>query len=121
MVTVGNGVGELNVNIQIGAAWTKDFYFYNFDDATQVTTEESLTGATFEFFLKRNIGDRVKTYSLTLGSGISLITYSSNGIRIVSTLAQNSIEEGEYYCELRRTDLDKAKLSGKAILSFDAK
>jgi len=121
METIGLGTGQVNLNIQIGAVWTKDFYFQNYNTLTGAYTDEDLTGSTFSFFLKRNIGDRLKTFNLTLGSGIAFITYVDNGIRITASAAQTSIQEGEYYFELRRTDLDKAKLAGKAFLTFDAK
>ena len=119
MESVGLGTGQLNIKIQIGSVWTKDFYFRSYNSLTGYT-DDNLDGATFSLFLKRFKGDRIKTYTLTLGSGISFITYVSNGIRVTSSVSQNSIEEGEYYWELRRTDLDLAKISGHAYLTYDA-
>jgi len=121
MEVIGNKVAKFDILIQIGAEWTKDIEFYTETTSTGVTAAQSLTGATFSFFLKKNIGDRKKTFNLTLGNGIAIITYTANGIRITATASQTSIEEGDYYFELRRTDLDKAVAAGKAILSFDAK
>lgn len=120
MEELGTGAGQLLIKMQIGAVWIKDFYFRTFNSTTQVYTDDSLSGATFSFFLKRNIGDRLKTFNLTLGNGIAFITYTSNGIRITASASQTSIQEGEYYYELRRTDLDKAVLSGKCILTYNA-
>lgn len=120
METIGLGTGQAILNIQIGAVWTKDFYFQNYNTLTEVYTDEDLTGATFSFFLKKNIGDYKKIFTLTLGSGIGFVTYYTNGIRLTISAVQTSIEEGEYYFELRRTDLDKAKLAGKAFLTFNA-
>lgn len=120
MEEIGTGAGQLVIKMQIGSVWTKDFYFRTYNSTTEVYTDDSLTGTTYSFFLKKNIGDRLKTFNLTLGSGISFITYTSNGIRVTATATQTSIQEGEYYYELRRTDLDKAVLSGKCFLTYDA-
>lgn len=120
MEILGTGSGQLTIKMQIGSVWIKDFYFRSYNSSTGVYTDDSLTGATFSFFLKKFKGDRIKIYNLTLGSGVSFITYTSNGIRVRATAVQQSIEEGEYYYELRRTDLDKAKVSGVAILTYDS-
>lgn len=120
MEELGTGAGQLVIKMQIGAIWIKDFYFRTYNSTTEVYTDESLTGATFSFFLKRNIGDRLKTFNLTLNNGISFLTYYSNAIRVTASASQTSIQEGEYYYELRRTDLDKAVLSGKCFLTYDA-
>ncbi len=119
MEQIGTGAGKAVIYIQINSIWSKQFFFYD-EDANGVQTEQSLSGATFEFFLKRNKGDRLKALSLTLGNGISFVTYYSNGIQVSITAAQSRLEEGEYYCELRRTDLDRAEISCSAWLTFDA-
>jgi hypothetical protein len=120
MEEIGTGAGQLVIKMQIGAAWTKDFYFRTYNSTTDVYTDDTLTGTTYSFFLKKNIGDRLKTFNLTLSNGIAFITYTSNGIRVTATATQTSIQEGEYYYELRRTDLDRAILSGKCFLTYDA-
>lgn len=120
MEEIGTGAGQLVIKMQIGAIWTKDFYFRTYNSTTDVYTDDSLTGTTYSFFLKKNIGDRLKVFNLTLSNGISFITYTSNGIRVTASATQTSIQEGEYYYELRRTDLDKAVLSGKCFLTYDA-
>jgi len=120
MEELGTGAGQLVIKMQIGAIWQKDFYFRTYNSTTEVYTDDSLTGATFSFFLKKNIGDRLKVFNLTLSNGIAFITYTSNGIRVTASATQTSIQEGEYYYELRRTDLDKAVLSGKCFLIYDA-
>tara|TARA_R110000868_G_scaffold164102_1_gene396493 strand:- start:230 stop:598 length:369 start_codon:yes stop_codon:yes gene_type:complete len=120
MEEIGTGAGQLTIRMQIGSVWIKDFYFRSYNSTTDVYTDDSLTGATFSFFLKKFKGDRLKIYNLTLGSGVAFITYSSNAIRVTASASQQSIEEGEYYYELRRTDLDKAKVSGVAILTYDS-
>jgi len=106
--------------MQIGSIWQKDFIFRTYNSVTEVYTDESLTGATFSFFIKKFKGDRLKVFNLTLGNGIAFITYTSNQIRVTASATQTSIQEGEYYYELRRTDLDKAVVSGLAYLTFDA-
>ena len=121
MDSVGTGAGKLNLNIQIGSAWSKNFTFKLYNSTTGVYTDDVLTGATFSFFVKKNIGDRVKVFNLTLSNGIQFITYYDNVIKVTISASQTSIEEGEYYWELRRTDLDKAKISGLAYFSYDAK
>lgn len=121
METLNLGTGHLNINMQIGSTWQKDFIFRTYNSATETYTDDVLTGATFSFFLKKFKGDRVKMFNLTLGNGIQFITYTSNQIRVTASAVQTSIQEGEYYYELRRTDLDKAVVSGFAYLNFDAK
>lgn len=121
MESIGTGAGQLVIQGQIGSVWTKDFYFRDYNTTTEVYTDENLTGTTWAFFLKRFEGDRLKTFNLTLGSGIAFITYTTNGIRVTASATQTSVEEGEYYFELRRTDLDRAKLSGVFVFSYGAK
>ena len=120
METIGTGAGQLIIKMQIGSVWIKDWYFRTLNPTTGVYTDDDLTGATFSFFLNTNKGDRLKVYNLTLGNGIAFITYTSNAIRVTATVAQQSIEEGEYYFELRRTDLDRAKVTGLAYLTYDS-
>jgi hypothetical protein len=120
METIGTGAGQLNIKMQIGSVWTKDFIFRSLNQASGAYTDDNLTGATFSFFLKKFKGDRLTIFNLTLGNGISFITYTSNQIRVTASAVQTSIEEGEYYYELRRTDLDRAKVTGFAYLTFDS-
>jgi len=120
METIGTGAGQLNIKMQIGSVWIKDFIFRSYNSTTEVYTDDDLTGATFSFFLKKFKGDRVKMFNLTLGNGIEFITYVDNQIRVTASATQTAIEEGEYYFELRRTDLDKAKVSGLCYLVYDS-
>ncbi len=73
---------------------------------------------TWEFFVKRYVGDRVKIISLTLGNGISFPVYTTDQIQIILQAAQTDITEGEYYYELRRTDLLIPYLNGPATFSL---
>jgi len=120
METLGTGAGQLNIKMQIGSIWVKDFIFRTYNSATGIYTDDDLSGATFSFFLKRFKGDRLRIFNLTLNNGIQFITYTSNQIRVTASASQMSIQEGEYYYELRRTDLDKAKVTGFAYLTFDS-
>lgn len=120
MESAGLGTGQLNLKIQIGAVWTKNFVFKNYSSVTGLYTDEDISTKTFSFFVKKNKGDRLKIFNLTNGNGITVTVYTTNEITISISAAQTNIEEGEYYWELRRTDLDKAKLAGLAYFTFDA-
>lgn len=121
METAGLGTGQLNLNIQIGAVWDQTFTFYIESAITGANVIEDISTKTFSFFVKKFKGDRLKIFNLTNGNGITVPVYSLNQIRIIIPASVTSIEEGEYYWELRRTDLDKAKISGLAYFNFDAK
>lgn len=111
MNTLGTGAGRLNIKLQIGS--TKVIY------VTFVDTDISTW--TFQFFLKTNIGSRIKIFTLSgNGNGISLPVYSTDTIAISLSAANTSQEEGEYYFELRRTDLNIPLLNGGAHLSYNA-
>ena len=120
METIGLGTGQCILKIQIGAIWTKNFIFKDFDPTTGIYTDQDISGKTFSFFVKKNKGDRIKIFNLTNGNGITVPIYSINEIRVSISAVQTNIEEGEYYFELRRTDLDKAKIAGLAYFTFDA-
>lgn len=119
MENVGTGAGNLNLTFQIGSKWYKYFLFRRLSSAG-VYTDEDISTKTFAFFLKKNKGDRVKIFNLTNGNGISVPIYSTNEIRIDVSTSQASIEEGEYYWELRRTDLNAPYISGLAYFVYDS-
>ncbi len=121
METAGLGTGQLNLKIQIGAVWDQTFTFYIQSQSTGSNVIEDISTKTFSFFVKKFKGDRLKIFNLTNGNGITIPIYSINQIRIIIPASiTTSIEEGEYYFELRRTDLDKAKIAGLAYFTFDA-
>jgi len=120
MEETGLGTGQLNLKIQIGAIWIKNFFFKTYNSTTGIYIDEDISLKTFSFFVKKNKGDSIKLFNLTNGNGITVPIYSTNEIRISISAIQTNIEEGEYYWELRRTDLDKAKLAGLAYFTFDA-
>jgi hypothetical protein len=91
-------------------------------DKTFIFTENGIdfdiTIFTWEFFIKRYPGDRKKKISLTINNGLSIPMYGSNELVAHFTSAQTDIEEGEYYWELVRTDVEKTYLNGLAIFSY---
>lgn len=107
--TLGTGAAILNLRFQIGSA-----RFITFDFGTDIS------GWTFEFYVKQNKGARVKDISLTLGSGISIPIYDSEGILVSFNSTNTSITEGEYYWELRRTDSNVPLINGLAYFTYDA-
>ena len=109
MYTLGTGAAQLNLLFQIGSYRTIIFDFGG-----------DVTLWTFEFILRDNKGSRVKILSLTLGSGISFPIYETNQIQVAISATNATIREGEYYWELRRTDLNIPIANGNAIFSYDA-
>ncbi len=73
-----------------------------------------VTVYTWEFFIKKYVGSRIKVLSLTLGNGIRFPVYTTDQIEVYMTEDQTDLEEGEYYYELRRTDLNIPYLNGPA-------
>lgn len=121
METVGTGAGQLNLKIQIGSIWVRTFTFRRYDSTIDTYTDEDISTKTFSFFLRKYKGARVKVFNLTNGNGISVPIYSTNQIEVrVSSANTETLEEGEYYWELRREDLDQPKIFGLAKLTFDA-
>lgn len=110
MKTLGTGAGKVNLKLQIGS--TKVIY------VTFVDTDISTW--TFQLFVKYNIGDRVKVITLSNGNGISFPVYSTDQIMISFSAVNTSIQEGEYYWQLHRTDLNIPILNGSAYFSYDA-
>lgn len=78
----------------------------------------SVTGWTWEFFLKKNPGDRLKIFSLTLNNGLYYETYSTYTLIADLSVVQSAIEEGDYYFELVRTDIPTTWICGTANFTF---
>jgi len=106
---LGTGAAVGNILFQIGSYRTIIFDF-----------GIDVSGWTFELSLRRNKGDRVKTLSYTLGSGLSFPVYVSDQVLATFTTSDTSIEEGEYYIQLRRTDIALPLFNGLAYFSYDA-
>lgn len=109
METLGSGAAVLDLLFQIGS-----YRSILFDFGTDVSAW------TFEFSIKKNKGDRLKTLSLTLGSGLSFPIYASDQVQAIFSSANTSIQEGQYYYELRRTDIALPLVNGFAYFTFDA-
>lgn len=109
METLGTGAGQVNLLFKIASVRYIDILFAN----TNISTW------TFSFILKKNKGDRLNIFTLSLVSGISFVHYTDS-IRLSFTAAQTSIEEGDYVWQLVRTDLNVPLLNGKATFSYDA-
>lgn len=120
MVEVGTGAAQMKLNLQIGSAFVLTFKFRTFETTTGIYTPTDISHKTFSFSLWKNKGDRLKTLNLTNGSGITVPIYSVDEILVSSTIS-TSVIEGDYYFELRRTDLNQPSVFGVARLDFDAK
>lgn len=121
MDKIGIGAGRLDLSMQIGSAWSMSVIFRSYDATAEVYTPEDISTKTFSFFLRKYKGARTKLFNLTNGNGITVPVYSTDEI-LISVPAANitGVDEGEYYYELRRTDLNKPKLYGICYLSFEA-
>lgn len=113
-----NASGKTDFTYQINRDGEKLFVWVD-EDEDEVQTSHDVTGSTWEFFIKRFKGDRVKTLSLTLGAGVSFPAYGTNQILVEITAAQSLIEEGEYYYELYDITNKRTWISGKIFFSYD--
>lgn len=105
---------NLTSHFRIDRAVVKDFIFQDEDG-----NPYDINGYTFELFIKRAPGDRLKLLSLTTsGGGLTFPAYDENVLRATFTQAQSRIEEGQHYFELVRTDVNKTWLNGWAYFSF---
>lgn len=114
MQTLGTGATQINLALQIGSAREITFTFTDSDGE-----ETDITLWTFELFVKKYKGDRTKTISLTLNNGLSFPVYETNQLLAEFSIIDTSIEEGEYYWELRRTDTSEPLIYGIAKFDFD--
>lgn len=113
---LGTGAGKLDLTLQIGSTQYRTF---GFNDASGNPLDISTW--TFEFYIKAYAGDLEKILSLTLGNGISFVTYTDTSILVTITGAQATIDpQGEYYWELRRTDLNIPLLSGRVFFTYES-
>ena len=86
MKTLRTGAGKVNLKFQIGS--TKVIYV--------TFVDQDISTWTFQFFIKKNIGYRIKEFTLASnGYGISMPVYSTDQIAITFSGSQTSIEEGE--------------------------
>lgn len=78
----------------------------------------SVTGWTWALSIKRYPGSRTNLINLTLGNGLSYDTYSEIVLHAHFTSAQCNIDEGEYFIQLTRTDIEKTWIEGVCNFRF---
>ena len=59
-------------------------------------TAIDVTRYTWEFFIKKNPGSRVKIFSLTLGNGINFPAYTTDQVRVVVGSPRRSVRERQF-------------------------
>ena len=109
MTILGTGAAQLDILFQINSVRTLVFDF-----------GIDVSAWTFEFYVKTNKGARIKALSLTSGSGISFVTYSTSQVQVSLSTTNTNLNEAEYYYELRRTDVAVPIVNGRAVFSYDA-
>lgn len=85
---------------------------------TQDSATPNTTGWTWQLFVKRNPGDRLNAINLTLGNGLRYEVYSDTILVADFSALQTKLEEGEYYYELVRTDIETTWVEGAAYFQF---
>lgn len=105
---------QIRIRIRINAWQTLLIEYLEDGESSGV----DITTQQFEFFLKKHPGARTKDLSLTNNSGLTFPAYTTNEILITITAAQSRLEEGEYYWEFRRRDIDRPHLNGWADVTF---
>ena len=121
METLGTGAGRLDLRLQIGSWKDITFVFRTYDSTTDLYTDEDISDKTFVFLIRKYKGARKNLVKYTNVSGITVPIYSINEIRVRILAADvTEVQEGEYYWELRREDLDAPKLFGLCFLTYDA-
>ena len=104
---------EIKLRFRINAWQSKTFSFL--EDGLNTV---DITLWQWEFYIKKFPGDRLKVFSLTNSNGLTFLPYVTNELFVTITAAQSSIEEGEYYWELRRRDIDRPWLNGWADFTY---
>lgn len=80
----------------------------------------SVAGWTWQLVIFKNEGNQKNIISLTLGNGLSYEAYSSYTLVADFSAVQTSIEEGQYFWKLIRTDIPEDWISGPAYFSYKA-
>lgn len=111
---------NLKFHFRINRAFQKDFVFYEKpDEGEDPSVPYDINGYTFEMTIKKFPGDRKNVLRYTTsGGGLSFPAYNEHVLRATGTAVQTRIEEGEYYIEINRTDVNKTWLNGWAYFSF---
>lgn len=85
---------------------------------TQDSTTPNTTGWTWQLFVKRFAGARQNVINLTLGNGLRYEVYSDTILVADFSSLQTDLEEGEYYYEIVRTDIETTWIEGAAHFEF---
>lgn len=110
MQEVGSGAARLDLKLQIGSFKLLTFVF-----------DEDISGKTFGFYIKKYSGARPNAVKYTNNNGITIPIYTTDRIEVrIQGAATEDLEEGEYYWELRREDLDAPKVFGVCYFSYQA-
>lgn len=80
----------------------------------------SVAGWTWKLLIRKNSGNQKDIILLTLGNGLSYEAYSSYTLVADFSVIQTSLEEGEYFWKLIRTDIEEDWISGPAYFSYKA-
>jgi hypothetical protein len=94
--------------------------YFRCNRAGQITFVFNYSGGSAYSFIYRELelniynfaGEKKKLLSLTIGAGL---TVTNNRVRAAVTSSQTNLNEGQYYIELYRPDLEKTWTSGDAI------
>lgn len=112
-----------DVNASHGAIATPIKFAIGYAARLRITLTENgvaatTTGWTWRLTVKRFPGDRNNIIDLTLGNGLRYEIYSDVVLIADFTATQTSIEEGEYYLSLIRTDLPRPMIESRALFNF---
>src|SRR6478752_2381514 len=98
---------ELRLYFRCIRAGSKNFVFVRSDGSSY-----SFVYLEFELNIYLTEGDKKKIISLSFGSGLSVV---DNTVTATITSDISNINEGKYYWELYRPDIEKTWLAGDAI------
>lgn len=115
--TSGNSTGQVILDFHIARSWEKSFIFYDRDENDNDTPHD-VTTSSWEFFILRYPGDRVKQLSVTGSPEITFPAYLDNEIHISLSATDTDLEEGKYYFELYNSTEQRTYVSQDCEFSF---
>lgn len=101
---------DLTLYFRCSRAGSKDFVFVRSDGSAY-----SFVYLELELNIYQNQGDKKKLISFSLGSGLSIVNAGGNRVRASITSGQSNVNEGKYYAELYRPDIEKTWSCGDAF------
>lgn len=102
------------IKLKFDIGYAARIRFPLFENGTDAVT----TGWTWQLIVKKNKGARTNEINLTLNNGLRYEIYSDVVLIADFTPTQTSIEEGEYYLALIRTDLPRKVIEAEAYFNF---